>query len=229
MTDWSPFSPTLLLTAAAMSAFLTPRAAAAPLARRALVAGAPRPVASAAPQVARRGTRRAAPIRAFPFLKDLGFKKPAFLPDFGCDQRAALIEDYFGVGKRGLNRARSERLLAPDFAFLEATGRRYDKRAFINIVNNVVGEAAPDFSWTAATDGAVDADGYAIVEVEPTGHHTGQPLALPGHPEIPPSGTRFHLPRALFKVKVEGGRRVQLRPWPASRSRKRPRNQPINH
>jgi hypothetical protein len=72
---------------------------------------------------------------------------------------------------------------------------------------NRVAPAIPDFTWTPATDGVVDAEGYAIVEVEPVGHHTGAPLDLGRRdlPPIPPTGGRFKLPVAVKRVRVEDG------------------------
>jgi hypothetical protein len=112
---------------------------------------------------------------------------------------------------------------------------------------NSVAPAIPDFTWSAATDGAASsgataccpalhstafpaiarllnpppanlpaccaesrhsssADGYAIVSVKVSGHHTGAPFALPGLPPVPASGRRVTLEQQLMKVKVEGGR-----------------------
>lgn len=72
--------------------------------------------------------------------------------------------------------------------------------------------AVPDFTWTAATDGAVDAEGFAIVEVEVAGHHTGAALDLgPGLPPVPPTGGRFKLPVAMKRVRVENGMIQEIR------------------
>ena len=71
---------------------------------------------------------------------------------------------------------------------------------------NRVDPAIPDFTWTPATDGAVADDGYAVVEVEAAGHHTGDLFCLGSKlPPIPPSGIRFRLPPTMHKVKVENG------------------------
>ena len=49
------------------------------------------------------------------------------------------------------------------------------------------------------------ADGYAIVAVDVSGHHTGAALELPGLPSLPAGGQRVSL-TALIKAKVEDGR-----------------------
>lgn len=49
-------------------------------------------------------------------------------------------------------------------------------------------------------------DGYCIVEVQISAHHTGAPLALPGLPEVPPSGRRVALEPEFLRVRVEGER-----------------------
>jgi hypothetical protein len=67
--------------------------------------------------------------------------------------------------------------------------------------------AIPDYTWTPATDGAVAADGYAVVELEPAGHHVGGAFDLgPDYSPIPPSGQRFKLPPSMKRVKVENGK-----------------------
>jgi hypothetical protein len=47
-------------------------------------------------------------------------------------------------------------------------------------------DAIPDFQWGHACSGDTDRDGYCIVTVQATGHHTGGPLAMAGLPSLPP-------------------------------------------
>lgn len=76
---------------------------------------------------------------------------------------------------------------------------------------NRIAPAIPDFSWTPATDGEVADDGFSIVTVQVTGHHNGAPLDLgPPLPPLPADGKRLHLPPAIKKVKVEGGKIQQV-------------------
>ena len=44
------------------------------------------------------------------------------------------------------------------------------------------------------------ADGFAVVEVKVSGHHTGAALALPGLPPLQPSGRRLALETEYLKV-----------------------------
>ena len=77
---------------------------------------------------------------------------------------------------------------------------------------NRIAPAIPDFKWSAATDGEIAVDGFALVFIDATGHHTGAPLDLGSHLEpLPPSGKRFKLPQAIKKVKVEGGKILEIR------------------
>lgn len=81
----------------------------------------------------------------------------------------------------------------------------------IDLMCNRVSPAIPDFSWTPGTDGEVDDEGYAIVEIEPSGHHSGAPLDL-GHSYsiIQPSNKRIKLPLSILRVLVvDGGRRLK--------------------
>ena len=43
--------------------------------------------------------------------------------------------------------------------------RRYFKAGFIELMTRRISPALPDFSWSAATSGATDAEGWAIVTV----------------------------------------------------------------
>ena len=77
---------------------------------------------------------------------------------------------------------------------------------------NRIAPAIPDFSWTAATDGEMADDGFSIVTVQVTGHHNGAPLDLgPILTPLPAEGKRIHLPPAVKKVKVEGGKIQEIR------------------
>lgn len=82
----------------------------------------------------------------------------------------------------------------------------YPRSQYIDLMNNRIVPAIPDFTWTPSTDGAVDDEGYAIVEVQAAGHHTGISLEFPNLDPIPPSGKRFRLQPARVKVKVDDGK-----------------------
>lgn len=71
---------------------------------------------------------------------------------------------------------------------------------------NRIAPAIPDFTWTPDTDGVVDDDGYAIVEIQAAGHHSGAPLEFPNLEPLPATGRRFHLPGGHLKVKVTDGK-----------------------
>ena len=111
-------------------------------------------------------------------------QKPAFLPDFGLRRRLDVLHRFFGP----IDRRVYDELLAPDFTIREDGGgpeqRRYSRAEWINLMCNHVGMAVPDFSWTAATDGEVAADGYAVVAVQACGHHTGTPLSMLDLPSV---------------------------------------------
>ncbi|GBF97843.1 hypothetical protein Rsub_11193 [Raphidocelis subcapitata] len=66
--------------------------------------------------------------------------------------------------------------------------------------------AIPDFNWGAATTGDVADDGYCVVVVRASGHHTGGDLRLPGRDPLPPSGRHFCLAEEVHKLKVEHGK-----------------------
>ena len=109
-------------------------------------------------------------------------QKPAFLPDFGLRRRLDVLHRFFGP----IDRRTYEELLAPDFTIPEygPEQRRYSRAEWINLMCNHVSMAIPDFSWTAATDGKVAADGYAVVTVQACGHHTGTPLSMLDLPPV---------------------------------------------
>ncbi|KAI7842190.1 hypothetical protein COHA_004103 [Chlorella ohadii] len=102
-----------------------------------------------------------------------------------------------------------EQLLAPDFRFTDQSREgqnqvhQYFRADFIELMCNSVAPALPDFSWSAATDGEVDRDGYCIVEVQISAHHTGAPFALPSLPEVAPSGRRVAMEPEFLRVRVE--------------------------
>lgn len=75
----------------------------------------------------------------------------------------------------------------------------------MNLMCNCIAPAIPDWNWTPATDGIVDDEGFALVTVQATGHHSGGTLNFPTLPPVPASGKRFKLPPSLLKVKVEEG------------------------
>lgn len=47
------------------------------------------------------------------------------------------------------------------------------------------------------------ADGYCIVGVQISAHHTGAPFTLPGLPEVAPSGRRVAMEPEFLRVRVE--------------------------
>ncbi|PSC71078.1 glycosyl hydrolase [Micractinium conductrix] len=168
---------------------------------------------AAAPAAARSGTRQQAlVVRGFSVLKSLGMgSQPEWLPDFQLEARRAVLHRFFNGP---IDRESYEDLFNDAFRMEEqlrgadgsAHSRTWGKADFIECMCNGVAPALPDFSWTAATDGSVDKDGYAIVAVRASGHHTGAPFQLPGLPAVPPSGRRAALEDEMMKVRVEGGR-----------------------
>ncbi|KAL4437523.1 hypothetical protein ABPG77_003504 [Micractinium sp. CCAP 211/92] len=84
--------------------------------------------------------------------------------------------------------------------------RSYGKADWIELMCGCVAPAIPDFNWSAVSDGEVDKDGFAIVAVKVSGHHTGAPFAPPGLPPVPAEGRRVALEQQLMRVRVEGGR-----------------------
>ena len=81
--------------------------------------------------------------------------------------------------------------------------RAFSKADYVGLMRAVTA-AVPDFSWGAATTGDVAAaDGYCVVVVTASGHHTGAELRLPGRPPLPASGRHFCLAEEAHKVKVD--------------------------
>ncbi|KAK9815232.1 hypothetical protein WJX72_000391 [[Myrmecia] bisecta] len=147
-------------------------------------------------------------VQAFKFMKQLGLKKPAFLPDFGKDKRVALLDRFY----TNADEATYNELLADDFE-LVSVGKKtetYNKQQWKDLLLKYTLPAIPDFNFTHATDGSKDDEGYCIVTVQATGHHTGKPFELPGLPPIPASNKRFALAEEKIKVKVEDGQIKQM-------------------
>jgi hypothetical protein len=153
-------------------------------------------------------------VQAFSLLKNLNVPKPRWLPDLGRPKRAAVLDEFFnisdGATRPTISREVYEQLLAPDFRFTDQSREgqdlvhQYFRADFIELMCACVGPALPDFSWSAATDGDVDRDGYCIVEVQISAHHTGAPFALPGLPEVAPSGRRVAMEPEFLRLRVEG-------------------------
>eukprot|EP00775_Hariotina_reticulata_P011891 gene11891-12035_t len=101
----------------------------------------------------------------------------------------------------------TDELLTDDFVMSEdGFTKAYSKSDYIKLLCDCVLPAVPDFSWGHASNGEVDRDGYCIVTVQATGHHTGAPLVLPGLEPIPASGKHFCLVEEVQKVKVDGNK-----------------------
>lgn len=167
-----------------------------------------------APKLARAGRRAVLEVQNFKFMKDLGPKKPAFLPDFGKEKRKALLDRFF----TNFDVQTYDELLADNFEYVKLIkgGRTETKRDLISLVLDHAVPAIPDLSWGHATDGAKDDDGYSIVIVQVTGHHTGTAFTMPcgDLSPIEPSGKRFLLEEEKIRVKVEDGQiqRMELLP-----------------
>ncbi|CAL8463530.1 g3064 [Coccomyxa elongata] len=167
-----------------------------------------------APRLARAGRQAVLEVQNFKFMKDLGLKKPAFLPDFGKEKRKALLDRFF----TNFDVKTYDELLADSFEFVKLGegGKTQSKRDFISLVLDHALPAIPDLSWGHATDGAKDDDGYSIVIVQVTGHHTGTAFTMPRgeFPPIEASGKRVLLEEEKLRVKVEDGQiqRMELLP-----------------
>lgn len=155
-------------------------------------------------------------VVAWQFLADLGIKKPSFLPDFGKDMRVALLKRFWGP----IDESAYRELLADDATIYVETKdeppRNYSKDDWIKLMCGVVAPAIPDFNWSPTTEGSKDDDGYCIVEVQATGHHTGTAFAVEGLPPVPATGKRFLLQEEVVKVKVERGQVTEVRVLPVS-------------
>ena len=72
--------------------------------------------------------RRQVRIVSFGILKSLGFKKPAWLPDFGRSKRKAVLDRFFGP----IDRATYEELLAPNFVVRQDyESRTYNRQGMV--------------------------------------------------------------------------------------------------
>lgn len=115
-------------------------------------------------------------------------------------RRLAAIDKLY----RTLTKESMEEALADDFVMSEmGHARRFTKGDYVGMMTNVTLPAVPDFSWSAASTGDVADDGYCLVVVRASGHHTGGDLCLPGLEPLPPSGKRFCLAEEVHKLKVD--------------------------
>ncbi|WIA39513.1 hypothetical protein OEZ86_005606 [Tetradesmus obliquus] len=96
----------------------------------------------------------------------------------------------------------------------EGYTKKFTKADYIGLTAGVVLPAIPDFKWGHACSGDVDDDGFCIVTVQATGHHTGAPLAMPGLEPLPPSGRHFCLAEEVQKVKVVGDKVAEIQVLP---------------
>ncbi|KIY95741.1 hypothetical protein MNEG_12220 [Monoraphidium neglectum] len=87
--------------------------------------------------------------------------------------------------------------------------RKFSKSDYIGLMAGCVWPAIPDFNWSEASNGEVADDGYCVVVVAATGHHTGTELRLPGLEPLPPSGKHFCLAEEVQKIKVDSQGRVK--------------------
>lgn len=135
--------------------------------------------------------------------------------DFGKSSRVATINKmYYGDGGTPSKQILEE-VLSPDFKMgEEGYTRKFTKDDYIKMVCDVTLPAIPDFKWGHATNGEVDADGWCIVTVQATGHHTGGSLVMPGLEPLAPSGKHFCLAEEIQKVKVEGNKVVAVEVLP---------------
>ncbi|CAL5223759.1 g6322 [Coccomyxa viridis] len=145
-------------------------------------------------------------IQNFKFLKNVGLKKPGFLPDFGKEKRKAVLDRFY----TNFDAQTYDELLADGFELVDTTepNRKYSKQDWKRLMLDHVIPAIPDFSWSHATDGTKDEkDGFSTVVVKATGHHTGQAFSLPtvDAPAVQPSGKKFQLAEEKIRVKVEDG------------------------
>lgn len=124
--------------------------------RRALVQGPARGPAG----------RGALPILAWGALRKLGLQQPSFLPDFGREKRRALLLEVFGGTPA--SPAKAAALVDPRAAIHAEWSGRMNTMTGAEFVGSLeqVTASFPDFSFTAATDGAVDKQGWAIVAVQ---------------------------------------------------------------
>eukprot|EP00882_Tetradesmus_deserticola_P000745 GHRQ01000813.1.p1 GENE.GHRQ01000813.1~~GHRQ01000813.1.p1 ORF type:complete len:212 (+),score=81.18 GHRQ01000813.1:208-843(+) len=131
--------------------------------------------------------------------------------DFNKKGRLQVIDKLY----RQPSREKLESVLADNFKMGEdGYSRKFTKADYINLTCGTVLPAIPDFNWGHACSGDVDDDGFCIVTVQATGHHTGAPLAMPGLDSLPPSGRHFCLAEEVQKVKVVGDKVTEIQVLP---------------
>ncbi|WIA19242.1 hypothetical protein OEZ85_003881 [Tetradesmus obliquus] len=131
--------------------------------------------------------------------------------DFNKKGRLEVIDKLY----RNPSKASLEAVLADDFKMgEEGYTKKFTKADYIGLTAGVVLPAIPDFKWGHACSGDVDDDGFCIVTVQATGHHTGAPLAMPGLEPLPPSGRHFCLAEEVQKVKVVGDKVAEIQVLP---------------
>lgn len=149
-----------------------------------------------------RAVQRKHVVRVSNFITvDKSIRKVKTMLDFGKSKRLEVIHKLYG----NLTEQSFQEALADDFVMVEA-GRngRYNKQEYINTMTKLILPAVPDFTWGHLTNGDVDDDGYCIVTVKASGHHTGTAFAIRGCPPIEPSGRHFSLAQETHKVRVSG-------------------------
>lgn len=183
-----------------------------------LRANAPRPkprVCGAARPSPRTPTRRGPPPPAG--LRRIIVDK---LLDFGASRRRKVIEAFYGAPTAAAHAA----FLADSFSLREdGSPTAFDRAAYAATMEAAY-KAAPDWQWAAASDGLTDEDGFAIVELQPTGHFTGAPYTPPAHPDWPtlaPDGRRFVLAPETVKIRVAKGKVVEIVTLPVRGGRPR--------
>jgi len=134
------------------------------------------------------------------------------LSDFGVRERLDVLNKFYrdNLTNEGLEAIMSENFKMGE----EGYSRVFTKKDYIGLMAGSVLPAIPDFKWAHATNGEVDRDGYCIVTVQATGHHTGAPLVMPGLDPLPPSGKHFCLAEEVQKVKVANGKVVEIQVLP---------------
>ncbi|KAK9811198.1 hypothetical protein WJX73_009495 [Symbiochloris irregularis] len=145
-------------------------------------------------------------------MKQLGLKKPDFLPDFGQEKRKAVLDRFF----TNLDHDTYNEILADNFTLQERRpgAKAYNKKDYINLALDTVKPSIPDFTWTHATNGSKDKSDFSLVTVQATGRFTGKPFVLPGLPQLEPTGEKFLLAEERQMVKVEDGKIVKIEVLP---------------
>lgn len=131
--------------------------------------------------------------------------------DFNKKGRLDVIDKLY----RNPSKEKLEAVLADNFKMgEEGYARKFTKADYIGLTCGTVLPAIPDFNWGHACSGDVDDDGFCIVTVQATGHHTGAPLVMPGLEPLAPSGKHFCLAEEVQKVKVEGDKVTEIQVLP---------------